>query len=76
MTALSWNSEQLAEMLRQRLRYYSNESVLSLGHIAVLDLRDEIDRRVVEAAHGSPRHLLSLGEALFRACLLYTSRCV
>ena len=68
MTALSWNSEQLAEMLRQRLRYYSNESVLSLGHIAVLDLRDEIDRRVVEAAHGSPRHLLSLGEALFRAC--------
>jgi hypothetical protein len=64
---LTWQHTQLGEMLRSRLRVFSDGRIESLASLAVPDIRD-IDDRLSAAAAGSPRRLLNLGERVLHLC--------
>lgn len=59
-----WDNERLRELLRLRLRVYSNDNVQSLGKLCEDALAPRIESEMIEMADGSPRHLLQLGAAL------------
>jgi len=61
---IHWSEEELAEILRQRLRAFNQLGYDSLAAVCVPELRDSIDQRLIEEAQGSPRALLRLGELL------------
>lgn len=67
---LSWSGPDgvllLKRVLQNRLLHFSNLRIDSLAALAATDLRDVVDDRLSEAAEGSPRRLLILGEELFR----------
>lgn len=59
-----YDGEQLlTELLRERVRYYSDDRFESLSALATPDLRD-LDARLVHHAQGSPRQLLRLCDTL------------
>jgi hypothetical protein len=65
---LSWDARLLQEILRNRLDVFSDGQVYSLASIAAPDIRNTLDSQLCDAARGSPRHLLNLGEWLLQAC--------
>lgn len=71
---ISWSDQRghalLHEVLQKRLETFSNGLHASLASLAAPGLRD-IDDRLIDAAAGSPRLLLNLGEWLFQACVTH-----
>jgi hypothetical protein len=65
---MDWDAELLQELLANRLAVFSGQVIHSLDQLAVPDLRGELDHLLVQAANGSPRELLNLGERLLQAC--------
>ncbi len=70
---LNWTDEQLTELLRQRLEIVTNGKISSLGQLAEAvivkenkpPLAQRLDSEVVKHAHGSPRQLIRVADALF-----------
>jgi hypothetical protein len=64
---LVWKPDQLLALLRKRLDVFSEGRVPSLDTICADDLPPgQLEKAMVEAADGSPRTLLRLGQALLR----------
>ena len=64
---LVWKPEQLLALLHKRLDVFSEGRVPSLDPICADDLPPgQLEKGMVEAANGSPRALLQLGQALLR----------
>ncbi|GAB4535021.1 MAG: hypothetical protein Kow0063_18790 [Anaerolineae bacterium] len=61
---VTWNDNQLRQLLRLRLRVYSEDKVQALGKLCETSLAPRIEDEMIEAANGSPRRLLQLGAAL------------
>lgn len=61
---IRWGEEELAEILRQRLRAFNRLGYDSLAAVCVPELRGHIDQVLIQKAQGSPRALLRLGELL------------
>ncbi len=69
---LAWEPEQLRKMLGNRLQNIPNPSrpntrlgtVQCFADLCVPDLEFEVDQKLVEAAHGSPRRLMQLACAV------------
>lgn len=66
---LTWSVDELAELLRSRLLYFSEGAIPGLAFIAEPMIRPYIDRRICELAQGSPRELIRLGHQLFLRCM-------
>jgi hypothetical protein len=63
--AIRWSDDLLAQMLEKRLVTFSAGNVRSLDQLASTQLADSIESELVQAANGSPRRLLRLGELFF-----------
>jgi hypothetical protein len=64
---ITWEPEHLFSLLVNRLDFFSDGRIRNLAAIATANARD-VDALIVRAAGASPRGLLNLGDALFRAC--------
>lgn len=71
---VSWNARDLEQMLCQRLAHFSEERVKTLGQICSEADGARIQNAVTRLAHGSPRRLLDLLDAMVSEHLDYCRR--
>lgn len=63
---VSWTEEDLSRLLEARLRAFSRpgQPIESLSQVSAPEIQD-IDRRMIDQAGGSPRNLIRLGALIF-----------
>jgi DNA-binding winged helix-turn-helix (wHTH) protein len=61
---LSWDSKDLSQMLKSRLKHFNTEGIDTLAALAKPEIKGEIDEKLVEYAANSPRRLIALGRDL------------
>jgi DNA-binding response OmpR family regulator len=66
--AVSWSDALLRELLSRRLQAFSNGLISRLAQRNAPGNVEDTDSLIVQAAAGSPRALLNLGDTLFQIC--------
>jgi DNA-binding response OmpR family regulator len=61
---IDWDREALQDVVRQRLTYYSNGKIESLGNLCTSSAKAQVMDRLIKASGNSPRTLLRLCRAL------------
>ncbi|MBU0495982.1 MAG: winged helix-turn-helix domain-containing protein [Chloroflexi bacterium] len=65
---LEWSEVHLRHMLAERLAVFSGGHIRSLDALADPSISGQVDARLIQRAHGSPRALMVLGQQLLTAC--------
>ena len=61
---IDWDKEALQDVIQQRLTYYSNGKIESLGNLCISSAKAQVMERLIKASGNSPRTLLRLCRAL------------